>query len=319
MPKLLFFVMKSLPMIRTALILIFTVVVLPIFAFYFDQPLDELQRSTLKVLLIIMLSTALVAFLLGEITRNTSQVDKIWSIMPIIYVWYVAYASGWNERPVLMAVPVTVWGARLTYNFSRRGAYKLKFWEGEEDYRWEVLRQNPALKGRWRWTLFNLFFICLYQMSLILLFSLPSLVAMQGMDKPLGWADWLLAALMIGFVVIETIADRQQWNFQNEKHRRIKAGEKLTPPYDKGFVHTGLWKFVRHPNYAAEQAIWIVFYFFSVTATGRWLNWSLAGAMLLLILFKGSSDFSEGISAGKYPEYKEYQKKTPRFIPFLKF
>jgi steroid 5-alpha reductase family enzyme len=39
---------------------------------------------------------------------------------------------------------------------------------------------------------------------------------------------------------------------------------------------------------------------------------------LLIILFKGSSDFSEDISAGKYPEYSEYQRRVPRFIPFLK-
>jgi steroid 5-alpha reductase family enzyme len=34
-----------------------------------------------------------------------------------------------------------------------------------------------------------------------------------------------------------------------------------------------------------------------------------------VILFQGSSDFSEAISAEKYPDYKEYQKKTGRFIP----
>lgn len=306
-------------MIRTILILIFTLIILPIFAFYFDQPLNTLQKETLQVLLYIMLGTAIFAFVLGELTKNTSQVDKIWSIMPIIYVWYVAYASSWNERIVLMAILVSIWGIRLTYNFSRRGAYKLKFWEGEEDYRWEVLRQNPALSGKWRWTLFNLFFICLYQMTLILLFSLPALVVMQSTDVPLGIFDYVLAALMLGFILIETIADQQQWNFQNEKHRLLKAGEKLKEPYSLGFTHTGLWKYMRHPNYMAEQSVWIVFYFFSVAATGRWLNWSVAGVMLLLILFKGSSDFSEDISAKKYPEYKNYQKKVARFIPFLKF
>ena len=40
--------------------------------------------------------------------------------------------------------------------------------------------------------------------------------------------------------------------------------------------------------------------------------------LLLIILFKGSSDFSEEISANKYPEYKDYQRSVPRFIPFLK-
>lgn len=303
-------------MVRTILILLFTLVVLPIFAFQFDQPLDPLQSDILRHLLYMMLGTALACFIVGELTRNTSQVDKLWSIMPIIYVWYIAYAGGWNERSLLMAILVTVWGVRLTYNFSRKGAYRLKFWEGEEDYRWEVLRKTPALSGRWRWTLFNLFFICLYQMSLILLFCLPALVVLQGPDVPLSIYDYVLSAAILGLVALETVADQQQWNFQTEKHRRLKAGETLTEPYASGFVQTGLWAYMRHPNYAAEQSIWLVFYLFSVVATGRWLNWSLAGCLLLLILFKGSSDFSENISAGKYPGYKEYQKRVPRFLPF---
>jgi steroid 5-alpha reductase family enzyme len=75
---------------------------------------------------------------------------------------------------------------------------------------------------------------------------------------------------------------------------------------------------MRHPNYAAEQSIWIVFYFFSVAATGHWINWSVVGCLLLLVLFKGSSDFSEEISAGKYSDYKEYQRTVGRFIPGVK-
>ena len=92
----------------------------------------------------------------------------------------------------------------------------------------------------------------------------------------------------------------------------------LQEKYKKGFVDTGLWRIVRHPNYAAEQAIWIVFYLFSVSATGMWLNWSVMGAVLLVLLFWGSSNFSESISSGKYQDYEEYKKQVPRFIPLIK-
>jgi steroid 5-alpha reductase family enzyme len=47
------------------------------------------------------------------------------------------------------------------------------------------------------------------------------------------------------------------------------------------------------------------------------VNWSLAGAVLLMLLFLGSSDFSEKISAGKYPAYADYQKRVGRFFPKL--
>lgn len=304
-------------MIRTAIILIITVIVLPVVAFTLDtQALSETQWNMIKTSGLMALGVALTCYIIAEWTQNCSQVDKIWSVVPIVYVWYFAYASDWNERIILMAICVTIWGARLTYNFSRRGAYRLKFWEGEEDYRWEVLRQNPMFKGHaMRWRLFNFFFISLYQNTLIWLFTLPAMMAYVGKDKPLGIFDYVLASLFIGFVLIETIADQQQWNFQNEKKRLKDAGQPLTGEYSDGFVQTGLWKLVRHPNYACEQSLWVVFYLFTIAAGAYWLNWSMTGSLLLLILFQSSSEFSEGISASKYPAYKKYQEAVPRFIP----
>jgi steroid 5-alpha reductase family enzyme len=172
------------------------------------------------------------------------------------------------------------------------------------------LREKPELKGKLRWFLFNLFFISFYQNGLLLLITLPLLVALKGTDTPLGWLDYLASALILFFIVIETIADQQQWVYQGEKHRKIKAGEKLEGEYAVGFIRTGLWGKMRHPNYMAEQAIWICIYLYSVAATGAWINWSIAGCLLLVILFQGSSDFSEAISADKYPAYKEYQGIT---------
>lgn len=274
-----------------------------------------LAQMTLPVGLVIAY-----CFVVGELSRNNSQVDKLWSIVPIYYVWHMTLlAPVLSERMVLMAILVSIWGARLTFNFARRGAYTLKFWAGEEDYRWEELRKRPGFNNKFIWALFNFFFISAYQNILIFSFTVPILAALSNKANPdLNGIDYLLAGLMLLAVVIEFIADQQQYNFQTEKHRRIKAGEPLGE-YEIGFVSTGLWSIVRHPNYAMEQSIWVIFYLFSVNATGQWINWTIGGCVLLLILFKGSSDFSEELSANKYSGYKDYQKRVPRFIPFLKF
>jgi steroid 5-alpha reductase family enzyme len=304
-------------MLITILLLIFTVIVLPIVSFYIGTPLNTLQTEILWGTSFIVIGVVAYCFIVGELTGNNSQVDKLWSIVPIVYVWFMTAQASFPDRMVLMAVLVTIWGARLTYNFGRRGAYKLKFWAGEEDYRWEELRKRPGFNNRFVWMLFDLFFICAYQNTLIFLFTLPILTVI-GTDAQLSLTaiDYVLAALFVGFVVWEFIADQQQYDFQTEKYRRINNNLPLEE-YEKGFVTSGLWSIVRHPNYMAEQSIWIVFYFFSVVATGEWINWSIAGCILLIILFKGSSDFSEEISARKYPEYKNYQRKVPRFIPFF--
>lgn len=297
-------------------LLILALVVVPIFTFYFDtqHPLSVFQTNTLHFLVKLMLGLSIFVFIVGEITKNNSQVDKLWSILPAIYVWIVAYASDFNSRNVLMAILATIWAARLTYNFNRRGGYSWKFWEGEEDYRWEVLRQNPVFKSKIAWKLFHLLFICVYQMALILLFTLPSMVAWQG-ENPIGLFDVILTGLFLFFVIFETVADQQQWNYQTVKYAKKAAKEPLEGDYAKGFVDKGLWSKMRHPNYFAEQSIWLVFYLFSVSADGRWLNWSVMGIILLLLLFQGSADFSEKISAEKYPAYKDYIKRVPRFLP----
>lgn len=305
-------------MLVTIIILIFTLLVVPYLSFYYGTPLTDLQETILWDSSKILMGASAYCIIVGELARNNSQVDKLWSIIPAVYAWYITYAGGWDNRMVLMSVLVTIWAMRLTYNFARRGGYSWKFWAGEEDYRWEVLRQRPGFNNKFVWLLFNVFFICGYQMTLIYLFTLPILNGLSEGATGLIWADYLLAIIFIGLVVIEYISDQQQWNFQTEKYRRINNNEPLGE-YEHGFIRSGLWGIVRHPNYAAEQSIWIVFYLFSVIATGELINWSIAGSLLLVILFKSSSDFSENISAEKYPEYKDYQAKVPRFIPFTKW
>jgi steroid 5-alpha reductase family enzyme len=301
---------------RTVLFLIFTLIIVPILTFNFDVPLTELQQSTLKTLLGVYAIAAGVCFIVSSATKNYSQVDKLWSIIPIPYVWIIAYNTDFEPRILLMAFLVSIWAVRLTYNFARRGGYSWKIWTGEEDYRWAILRAKPEFQSQWKWSAFNLFFISAYQMALILFFTLPALKAMES-NIPIGIFDYTLAAIFVALVIMEYIADNQQYYYQEEKYRQKKIG-KVADFYKIGFTHTGLWAYMRHPNYSAEQAIWIVFYFFSVIATDIWLNWSIAGALLLVLLFKGSSDFSEEETEKKYPLYKKYIKEVGRFLPLKK-
>jgi steroid 5-alpha reductase family enzyme len=302
--------------ISTAFLLLVTLLIVPLVSYFTGVALGPVEWQALKTVSCLMAIAALLCFVVGELTNNVSQVDKLWSLLPIAYAWVVAYFGEYSSRLVLMAVLVTLWGARLTYNFSRHGAYQWKFWQGHEDYRWGVLKQRPEFQPAWRWTAFNFLFISGYQNVLILLFTLPTIVALQNNHTPLVALDYLAAALMLFFLCFETIADQQQWNFQSRKWAMIKAGETLTGDYQKGFLDTGLWAFSRHPNYFAEQSIWVCFYLFSVAASGQWLNWSIAGCLLLMVMFQGSAGFGEETSAAKYPAYTQYQQRVSRLIPW---
>lgn len=301
--------------ITTAVLLGITLLFIPVFTYFFGTPLGATEWQALETMLLIMAVAILYTFILGEITNNNSQVDKLWSLLPIVYVWIAAYYGGFSLRLVIMAVLASIWGIRLTINFALKGAYNWRFWAGEEDYRWVVLRQKPQFKPKWKWTLFNLFFISAYQNVLIFMFTTPSLIALQNPDSPIGIIDFIAIGLFLFFVLFETIADIQQWNYQSYKWRKIRKGEPLEGIYQKGFLDKGLWALSRHPNYFGEQGIWISFYLFALASGGQWLNWTISGCLLLIVLFQGSSNFSEEISSGKYPEYSQYKLKTPKFIP----
>jgi len=275
---------------------------------------DPQFQSLVSTWIVLMVVVVMVCFIVSEITRNYSQVDKLWSLMPLAYAWITAMAYP-SFRLFLMASLVTVWGIRLSFNFYRKGGYSIIPWEGEEDYRWKVLRETSALRGRIRFGLFNLLFISFYQNLLILLFSTPLLMAALYQGVPVGATDLIAATLMLLFIITETIADNQQYMFQSVKRSAAENEKPYVESLSKGFLTEGLWKYVRHPNFASEQAIWISFYLFSVAASGKWINFTLLGPVLLVFLFIGSSVMTEKISSGKYPDYTIYQREVPKFIP----
>jgi steroid 5-alpha reductase family enzyme len=301
-------------MLKSVLLFVGASLLIALLAFKLDPPLTTMQRELLCDVTVLMLIIAALCFVVGELTRNFSQVDKLWSIVPVLYAWVATVKGGMEPRMVLMASVATVWGIRLTYNFSRHGGYSWKFWTGNEDYRWAHVRKKPGLGNPVVWALFDLGFISLYQNALLLAIALP-IVMVYGTGAP-GVVDYTLAALFVGLVVMETVADQQQWNFQADKKRQLKAGGALSGMAADGFISSGLWSRSRHPNYFAEQSIWVVFFLFSVAATGR-LNWSIAGCLFLILLFRASANLSESIQLVKYPRYSDYQRRVPRFLPRL--
>lgn len=260
----------------------------------------------LLVCLVICAVTTALTWLASVLTREYSWVDRIWSVVPVVYVWVFAVAGAFDARLVLMAMLVTAWGIRLTANFARKGGYR----PGGEDYRWAVLRGRMS---GWQFGAFNLLFISIYQNALILLFCLPALTVFEAPGMPLGAWDVVLAVAFLAFLAGETIADQQQWSFHRWKAAERAVGRTPQP----GFLQTGLFRVSRHPNFFFEQAQWWVFYGFAVAATGVWLHWTIAGAVLLSALFVGSTVFTESISRAKYPDYDEYRARTSAIVPWF--
>jgi steroid 5-alpha reductase family enzyme len=246
-----------------------------------------------------------IVWILSLITHDHSWVDRIWSIIPVVYIWiFAGFAGLADARLDVMAVLVTLWGARLTFNFARKGGYS-----GVEDYRWAILRGRMP---RWQFELFNFFFIVIYQNLILALITFPAFTAWQHQDTPFGVLDLVVTVLFLVLLAGETIADQQQWNFHRWKKAESDAGRNPSPR----FLQTGLWRFSRHPNFFCEQAQWWVIFLFGAVAAGSLLQWTVLGAILLTTLFIGSTIFTESITRSKYPEYADYQSVTSPIVPW---
>ena len=246
------------------------------------------------------------AWLASLATGDTSWVDRMWSIVPVIFVWVFAGAAHLRDAPLdVMAVLVTCWGVRLTYNFARKGGYN-----GVEDYRWAVLRSSMR---PWQFQLFNLFFIVLYQNALLVLIALPAWTVYQRRSTSFGALDYLLTLLFLAFLIGESIADQQQWNFHRWKRAELDAGRDPNPR----FLQRGLFRVSRHPNYFFELAQWWVIFLFGVAAAHSVLQWTVIGPFLLTLLFVGSTRFTEKITLSRYPEYELFQRSTSAVVPWF--
>jgi steroid 5-alpha reductase family enzyme len=260
----------------------------------------------LLICLGIYVGVCLGVLLLSIASREYSWVDRIWSVVPIVYVGIFAGGAGFADvRLDVVFVLVALWGLRLTFNFARKGGYAA----GGEDYRWAVLRARMA---PWQFQLFNVGFITIYQNAILLLITLPAYTALQHRSS-FGPLDVVFTVLFLAFLVGETVADQQQWSFQQAKKAAIAAGREP----EQRFVQRGLFRYSRHPNFFFEQAQWWVVFAFGAVAAGSVLQWTVIGAFLLTLLFIGSTSFTENISRDRYPEYVDYQRRTSAVVPWF--
>jgi steroid 5-alpha reductase family enzyme len=266
---------------------------------------------------------AVSCFAFGAATGDYSWVDRLWSLIPVLFAWIYAARGGFGTRVVVAAVLVTIWGARLTRNFARRGGYS-----GTEDYRWSILRgriASPAL-----WQIFNALFICAAQLIVIAFFSAPiGLLARRDGAGARGGAAATavfaaLSVLSLLFLAYETEADREQWKFQRRKEAYL-AGRTafVAPKVDdgeaaRGFRSSGLFRLSRHPAYFGELGFWWSIYLICAVGSGAFIHWSVAGALALTALFAGSTRFTESLSEAKYPAYAEYRRTTSAVVPWFR-
>ena len=128
----------------------------------------------------------------------------------------------------------------------------------------------------------------------------------EGKDAPVSLIVGIL--VMVFGVAFESIADIQKNNA-----KKIDPGT---------FVCTGLFKFVRCPNYLGEMIFWTGVLFSGIGAFDSvgGIFFSLLGYLgIIYVMFSGARrlEIRQNKHYGEDPKYQEYVKTTPIMVPFI--
>jgi len=256
------------------------------------------------------LVATLVVFVFSRLLKNSSYYDPYWSVVPPVLAlyWLVAAAGGTDLRAVLldlspgtvraliMAALIWYWAVRLTANWVRR-------WRGvgDEDWRYVQLKERAGAAG---W-LIDLVGIQLYPSIQVFLGSLAIYVVMTNAGSAahlIGLVDVVGILVMVGAILLETVADRQLIRFR----RGDRAGGQI--------LDTGLWGVVRHPNYLGEILFWWGLWILALAGSPIW--WTLIGPVSMTALFALISiPMMDKHLEDRYPAYARHKEDTAALVP----
>jgi steroid 5-alpha reductase family enzyme len=237
-----------------------------------------------------------VLFFIAWLKEDNSIVDIFWGQGFILIAFYSIFSGGPRDVPKLILTLLTVvWGSRLAIHvfFRNRGR--------GEDFRYLAWRKS------WKYFRLRSFFqVFMLQGFFMVIISFPVYHSNFSMERGFAFTDILGIIVWTTGFLFEAIGDAELVRFRKNP---ANAGKIIT---------TGLWQFTRHPNYFGEALIWWGIALIGCGYPGG--GWSFIPALVITLLLR----FVSGVPMleKKYEgreDWEEYKKKTPPFVPFLKF
>lgn len=232
------------------------------------------------------------AYVLSITKRNFGLIDIFWGAgIGSFALAALLFGQGAGPRLVIISLMVILWATRLSLFLYKRNMGH------EEDYRYAEMRKswgkqaNAIAYGK----------IFILQFVLMLVIALPVWTVYRSTSSPLHWPDYVGLGIWGLGLFWEALADRQKSAFKKENPDAI--------------CRVGLWSLSRHPNYFGESLLWWGIALVSF-GTGNALGF-ISPAVLTFSLLKVSGiPLIEKRHAGE-PEYEDYKRSTPKFIPSL--
>ena len=235
-----------------------------------------------------MVVTALAARRLGRV----SVVDIAWGLVFVGIAWVSFVVGTGSGRSLLLALLVTLWGARLAWHIRRRAL------GADEDPRYDRLLADAPEGRRFAYAVRRVFVV---QGLAAWFVSLPVQVA-ASTDSALGWVAWLGVVVWLVGVAFEVVGDAQLAAFKRDPANRGRVMDR------------GLWGWTRHPNYFGDAAVWWGIWLVAAEAWPGVLTVLSPIAMTYFLAFATGARLLESEMAQR-PGYPEYMERTSMFLP----
>lgn len=248
-----------------------------------------------------VLATAMIGlWLISLAIRDVSFIDSVWALGMVALAYGVLLQDGPpTTRDLLLVGLCTVWGLRL-------GGHLLARWRSHgPDPRYTAMLSAAESERGWGFGKATLLLVFLVQAPFLFIVCLPvQLGQIGGQSTPLGLLAMAGAVLSVTGIVFETVGDWQLARFRGDPANRGKV------------LHTGLWRYTRHPNYFGDACVWWGLYL--IAAETPMGIWALPGPILLtttLVKWSGAA-LLEGRLRETRPDYADYIETTSGFIPW---
>ena len=255
------------------------------------------EGNTLGKLFFIDVALTFFIFMFSFRFGNASIYDPYWSIIPVyilVFWWYNSLAIPNYLTWGITSLVVLVCSVRLTNNWVRG-------WKGmhHQDWRYVPLQQKT---GKW-YLLVNFLGIHMFPTLLVWLACVP-LAYIFTSNETFSIINWLGVLVALGGTVLEWVSDNQLRRF-----KRMNNSEQV--------MNSGVWTYLRHPNYLGEILFWWGIYLTSVSFFTPW--YAGAGALGITFLFVFISiPMMDKHMLQQRPAYARYMLEVRALIPVRK-
>jgi steroid 5-alpha reductase family enzyme len=143
---------------------------------------------------------------------------------------------------------------------------------------------------------------------LYVLMVMPGLLHAAGNGQPQPALELSGLLVMVIGLALEGVADWQKSQFKQH--------------FPQAFTNTGLYRWVRCPNYLGEILFWLGNVIAGLAFITTWLEWAavLIGLVSIILIMLGSTrrlEIAQDARYGNQPAYQAYVRSVPVLIPWV--